>query len=220
VECLDNIAEMVEVFIPNILHPKVINDETELDGTPFVVPEAWGGFGFVISFSKKARLKKIIGENASLGKAIIALANFKVDPTVTIATVKFVLFNEFCQNVCYFNVDIFKVRHWSIEVEILEVNGAETCAWVRQHAVEKQFDEFKGRGVGSHVTREADAIATDGDAGAIRIILFRPHFTYHHGVADFLLFMDQNVVVVYKKEGVIIHNPFCVGGRAQAYALA
>ncbi len=50
VELLEHIAEMVEVFEPNILHPKVINNETELDGTPFVVPEAWGGFGFVISY--------------------------------------------------------------------------------------------------------------------------------------------------------------------------
>jgi hypothetical protein len=51
------------------------------------------------------------------------------------------------------------------------------CAWARKHAVEKQFDKFKGHGVGSQVTREADAIAANGDAGAIRIILFRPHFT-------------------------------------------
>jgi hypothetical protein len=97
-----------------------------------------------------------------------------------------------------FNVDIFRVRHWSIEVEFLEVNGAKTCAWAQKNAVEKQHDEFERCGVGSHITREADAIATDGDAGAIRIILFRPHFTYHHGVADFLPFMDQNVVIVYK----------------------
>jgi hypothetical protein len=41
-ELLENIAKMVEVFEPNILHPNVINNETELDGTPFVVPEAWG----------------------------------------------------------------------------------------------------------------------------------------------------------------------------------
>ncbi len=41
VELLENIVEMVEVLELNILHPKVTNDETELDGTPFVVaPEA------------------------------------------------------------------------------------------------------------------------------------------------------------------------------------
>jgi hypothetical protein len=39
-------------------------------------------------------------------------------------------------------------------------------------------------------------------------------------VADFLLFMDQDVVVVDKKEGVSARNLFCVGGRTRAYALA
>jgi hypothetical protein len=69
-ELLENIAEMVEVFKPNILHLKVINNETELDGMPCVVPEAWGVFGFVIFFSKKAGLEEIVGKNAGLGKAI------------------------------------------------------------------------------------------------------------------------------------------------------
>jgi hypothetical protein len=51
-ELLESITEMVEVFYPNILHPKVINYETELDGTPFVAPEAWSGVGLAISLSK------------------------------------------------------------------------------------------------------------------------------------------------------------------------
>jgi hypothetical protein len=76
-ELLEHIAEMVEVFKPNILHPKVINNETELDGRPFVVPEAWGGLGLVISFSKEVGLEEIIGKNVCLGKAITALANLK-----------------------------------------------------------------------------------------------------------------------------------------------
>ena len=172
IELLEHIAEMVEVLKPNILYPKVINNETELDGTPFVAPEAWGGFGLIISFSKKAGSEEIVGKNAGLGKAITALANFQVDPTITLTTLKFVLLNEFCQNVCNFNADIFRVRHQSTKVEILEVDGAETCAWARKHAVEKQLDKFKGHDIGSHVAREADAIAANGDAGVIRIILF------------------------------------------------
>ncbi len=80
-ELLENIAEMVEVFCPNILHPKVINYEAELDGMPFVAPEAWSGFGLVIFFSKKAGLEEVVGKNAGLGKAITALANLKVDCT-------------------------------------------------------------------------------------------------------------------------------------------
>ncbi len=165
-------------------------------------------------------MEEIVGKNSGLGQAIIALASLEVDPTVTIATLKYVLLNEFRRNVCNFNADLFRVRDWSIEVEILEVDGAETCAWARKHTVEKKLDKFEGHGVGSHITQEADVIATDGDAGAIRIILFQLHFTYHHGVADFLPFMDRDVMVVNKKEGVSACNPFCVGIRTRAYALA
>jgi hypothetical protein len=111
------------------------------------------------------------------------------------------------------------VMHQSIKVEILEVDGAEMCTWARKHAVEKQLDNFKGCSAGSCVTREADAIAADGDAGAIRIIIFWPHLTYYHGLADFLPFMDQDVMIVYTKEGGSARNLFCVGGRTRAYAL-
>ncbi len=90
----------------------------------------------------------------------------------------------------------------------LEVNGAETCAWARKHAVEKKLDKFKGRGVGSHVAQEAHAIAANCYAGAIRIIFFWTHFAYHHGVADFLPFMARDVVVVNKEEGVSARNLF------------
>ncbi len=193
-ELIENIMEMVEVFYPNILHPKVINYETELDGMPFVVPEAWGGFGLVISLSKKAGSEEIIGKNASLKKAITALVNLEVDPPITIATLKVVLLNEFHQNVRDFNADVFGVWHRSIKVEVLEVDGSETCAWTRKHAVEKKLNKFKGCGVGSHVDREADAIAANGYAGAIRIIFFWMHFAYHHGVADFLPLMAQDVI--------------------------
>ena len=68
-ELLENSAEMVEVFKPNILHPKDINNETELYGMLFVAPEAWGGFCFVISFSKKEGLEEIFGKNAGLGQS-------------------------------------------------------------------------------------------------------------------------------------------------------
>ncbi len=79
VEFLENVQEVVEVFDSNIFHTKVIYNEAALDGTPFVAPEARGGFSFIIAFSKKAGSKEIVGQNAGLGKAIAAAANFKVD---------------------------------------------------------------------------------------------------------------------------------------------
>jgi hypothetical protein len=64
---LENIKEVVEVWDSNIFYPKVINNEAELDGTPFVAPEARGGFSFVITFSKKVGSKEIVGQDAGQG---------------------------------------------------------------------------------------------------------------------------------------------------------
>jgi hypothetical protein len=123
---------------------------------PFAAPEAWGGVDLVISLSKKAGSEEIVGENAGLGKAITALANLKVDLPVKIVTLKIVFLNEFRRNVSNFNADVFGFWHWSIEVEVLKVDGAEPCTWARKHAVEKKLDKFEGRSVGSHIARGAD----------------------------------------------------------------
>ena len=60
-EFLEKIKKVVEVFYSNIFYPKVINNEAELDGTPFAVPEARGGFSFIVAFSEKARSEEIVG---------------------------------------------------------------------------------------------------------------------------------------------------------------
>ena len=112
------------MFDSNISYTKVINYEAELDGTPFVAPEARGGFSVVVAFSKKAGLEEIVGQNASLGKAIAASANFEVDPTVAVPAHKLVFFNKFGRDVCDFDADILRIGHWGIEVEVLEVDGA------------------------------------------------------------------------------------------------
>ena len=42
VEFLENLQEVIEVFDSNIFDTKVIHDEAELDGPPFVAPETRG----------------------------------------------------------------------------------------------------------------------------------------------------------------------------------
>jgi len=84
-----------------------------------------------------------------LGKTISALANFKEDPTVAVCTCKLVFLNEFGWDVCDFDADIFRIGHWGIKVEVLEVNGAEARTFVREHTVEEHLEEFEGCGVGA-----------------------------------------------------------------------
>jgi hypothetical protein len=84
----------------------------------------------------------------------------------------------------------------------------------------RHLEEFKGRGVGTNIPWETDATATNGDAGTIRIVFFRAHFTNYHGVADFLSFVGGNIVIVDEKEGVSARNSFGVGGGSRTNSLA
>ena len=51
------------MFDSHIFHTKVIYNEAELDGMPFVAPEARGGVSFIIAFSKKAGSEEIVGQS-------------------------------------------------------------------------------------------------------------------------------------------------------------
>jgi len=136
-EFSENVQKVVEVFYSNVFYAKVIHDEAELDRTPFVAPETRGGFNFIIAFSEKAGSEEIVGKDAGLGKAIAAAANFEVDPAIAVCTCKLVFLNEFIWDVGDFNADIFRIGHWGVKVEVLEVDGAEAHAFAREHAVEE-----------------------------------------------------------------------------------
>ncbi len=95
-----------------------------------------------------------------------------------------------------------------VSVEVLEVNGAEARSFAREHTIEKQHEEFKRRSVGANVPREADAVGSDGDVGAIRIVFIRLNLTNDHGVADFFSFVSWYVKIINHKESVSACNPF------------
>jgi hypothetical protein len=58
----------------------------------------------------------------------------------------------------------------------------------------------------------ADAVATNGDPCAIRVILLRTNFTYIYGMAYFLSLVRRNAVVVDAKECVSSRHTLGVGG--------
>ena len=109
---------------------------------------------------------------------------------------------------------LFRIGHWGIKVEVLEVDGAEACAFARKYTVEEHLEEFEGCGVGTNIPWETDVTATDGDTGTIRVVFFRAHFTHYHGVADFLSFVSGDVMIVNEKEGVSARNSFGGGGSS------
>jgi len=137
-----------------------------------------------------------------LGKPITALANFKIDPAVSISTLKVVFLDEFFGDVGDLDAYIFRLEHGRVEIEVLEVDGAEAGISPGEDTVEEELDKLERGSVGADVTRIADSVATNGDSGAVRIILFRTDLTDDHGVTDFLALVEWNVIVVDDEEGI------------------
>ena len=133
----EKVQEMIEVYDSHVFNTKVINYEAELDGLPFVAPETRSGSRFVVAFGLEAGAKENVGQDACLGKTTTSLANFKVDPPIMIHTSEIVFFNEFCRYVQDFDVDVFRVGHGNVEVEVLQVDQDEACPLSRKGTVEK-----------------------------------------------------------------------------------
>ncbi len=146
--------------------------------------------------------KKVIGKDARLGKSITALANFKIDPAILVATNKVVFIDEFFRDVGELDAYIFGIRHGRVQIEVFEFDGAEASTFSGEDIVEEELDEFKRGRVGANITRIADSVAANGDTGAVRVILFRRNLADDHGVADLLAHVGRDVLVVNEEEGV------------------
>jgi hypothetical protein len=208
------------MFNAHVFNTKIIHNEAELQGMPLVAPEARSGSSFIETLGNKTSLKKIIGKDASLGKTITTLMNFEVDPAIAVPTSEVVFLDEFLRDVRELDAHIFGIGHRSIKVEVLQVNGAEPCAFPGEDTVEEEFDKFKGCGVGANVARVANPVATDSDTGAVRVILLWANFTDHHGMTNLLALVEGDVWVVNEKEGVGTSYPLVGLRSSRANALA
>ncbi len=101
-----------------------------------------------------------------------------------------------------FDADVFRLRHGSVKVEVLKVDGAKACTFLREYTVEEELEKFQGCCVSTHIARLADAVATNGDLCMVRVVLLRTDVTYNHGMAYFLALVRWDVVVVDAKERV------------------
>jgi hypothetical protein len=119
---LKQLQEMIEVFDSHVFNIKVINNEAKLDGMLFVAPETRIRSHFVVAFGLETGAKEIVGQDTCLGKTITSLADFEVDPPITILTNEIVFFNELLRYVRNFDTNLFRVGHGRVGVEVLQVN--------------------------------------------------------------------------------------------------
>jgi hypothetical protein len=98
-------------------------------------------------------------------------------------------------------------------VEVLKVDGAKDCTFLREYTVEEKLEYFQRCCLCTGIARIADAVATtNGDSCVVRVILLQSDFINNHGVAYFLPLVRWDVIVVDAKECVGTGNTFGVGG--------
>jgi len=78
----DAVAEMISVLLADIFDSKIIDHEGKFNGAPFVTPEPGCVTTLEVSFGFQSFSEELVGEDASLGKAVHATSNFDVDVTI------------------------------------------------------------------------------------------------------------------------------------------
>jgi hypothetical protein len=135
-----------------------------------------------------------------LGQAIATLADFKVNPSITVQTCKLVFVDELIRDVQDFDANVFGLGHGSVKVEVFKVNGAQAGTFSREYIVEEELEKLQQCCVSTHIARIADAVATNGDLCAVRVALVWMDFTYNQDMAYFSSLVQRDVVVVDAKE--------------------
>ncbi len=118
-----------------------------------------------------------------------------------------------------FDVNVFRLGHGHVKVEVLKIDGAKACTFLQEYTVEKELEQLQGHCVNTHIARVADVVATNGDSCVVRVILVWLDFTYYHGMAYFLPLVRRDVMVVDVKEHVGTGYTLGVGGLPLTNAL-
>ncbi len=147
-----------------------------------------------------------------MGQTVATLADFKVNLSILVQTCELVFGNELVRDVQDFDANVFRLRHGSVKVEVLKLNGAKACTFLREYTDEEELEQFQGCCVSAHVARVANAVATNSDPRVVWVVLVWTDFTYNHVMAYFLSLVRLDVVVVNAKERVGTGYTLGVGG--------
>ena len=71
-----------------------------------------------------------------MGKSVTSLANFKVDPAISISAQEIVFLDEFVRDIRELDANIFWIMHRSVQIEVFKINGAEPSSFPGEDTVE------------------------------------------------------------------------------------
>ncbi len=152
---------MIGMGLPHIFDSKVIDHETKLNGARGVMKEARSVWSWLVTMGGQVGGKAGVGNDASLGKAIHALAYFDQNVVVVHQRKKIVLLEHDGGNVLERNAHVFISGHGRIEVKILDVQGEKCCIWGGYYTIKQAFGSREVRGWCADFARIINAIAAD-----------------------------------------------------------
>ncbi len=138
----ESLAKMIQVGITNVLDGKVIDNECQHDGAPFVVPEPRGGDCLVVVEFGEEFSEEFVGKDACLGETIHAMVHFEVDPGVAGNLTELVLVDEFLGDIRKLDVDVLWTVEWGVQIEVFEIHGGKPGVTLGENTVDKPFDKF------------------------------------------------------------------------------
>ena len=129
---------MQGVIAVGVSNSEVVHDQGEMDIPGGVAPQARGERARVVPMWEEQLLEVIIGNAASLGKAVHTLADFHIDMAFVDETVELVMVHDLCGDGRHGDAHIGIVMrlHGCAEVEIFEVAHHALPIWDGEDTVE------------------------------------------------------------------------------------
>jgi hypothetical protein len=159
------------MFTAIIFDAKIVDHKREGDGSGAVVEEAMCVLDREVTQGGGVLDKTIVGNYSSLGKAVHAFTDFNKDPAIVDKRLELVVGHDARRDVHDGDVHVFKAFHWSVEVEVFDVNGHETSVGSGKDTVEEEFDGGDVGGGSADFARIFDAVASNGKVDALSFFL-------------------------------------------------
>jgi len=136
-----DVEEVPRMLFANVFDTKVINNENELDRTPFVLPQSRRCGAFIIASLFKSPAEEVVGQFSTLWQAIASSYNFIVYPSIVDKRQQIVFVNDLLGNVRELDADILWTFHRGLEIKVLGIKTNKFGIGARQDTIDHELDE-------------------------------------------------------------------------------
>jgi hypothetical protein len=136
---LKDFNEMASMLLSDVLYPKIINHEAEVNG-PFVVREEAGSVGLLdVAIFLLVDNEVVVGKDTGLGEAVHAFVNFTIDKTIDREGCESLVLNYGGWDFLQSHAHVLWSCHWRVQIKVLYVKRHELGARCGYDTVEVQF---------------------------------------------------------------------------------